>query len=892
MRRLTCIFAALLLTACHAPADDGVAVRLGSPDPTVARKAIEDATKQCPDAIPELRAILRGDDKLAAQYAAVALGRISAPGAEYALLESLRIRSGREDPYLIQFASEALAARGKDALPVLRRALALDRPAGQVDDKEMWSYSVGDWVGALPAEMVMSVMRDVVARHVGNSTSLAGGFLLDQGESGMRMWAENFLRDEPLPTVSKANVAWRSPLDRWDNLPEDAQRTLEHGSLKGVIHPDPYQIAIDEGDPDYLMDLAWEYARSERPEERLWGFAHLLKLIPGKFSEETEGRAPVIEAILTDPHWRMPLLLWSNDSLDVHGEEPEEMRDALRACMAKEGEAAAVLAAATLLRIGDAQAVKFATERLPEAAPMTAQVLARGIWYAEGLSDEQRMALLEPLLERARGDRADYVMAALGEMPQRAWPQIATLLNGPDEELRVEAAWALAEVGSEEAVPTLEEVLEDRSADVRREALEALGVILESDVEVYLKPFLASDDADDRQAAFQAAYRAGRAELMARVFRRIPADCRVVGDGSLTSQFWGPNGVDRRYRRHRRSGSEAEPASPPDPSPPVLQEAAREVLEDESRSEQGRWNAASLIVWDVFERRASQSNEGTDQTAEDVALINGDLWPVVEVILRYPEFYDGAQRVGQVRIGQRHLSHVEGAVRHARRDEAVPLLAAGATRGMDEYPRPDNSIAVETLTQIEPEGVQWLIQQVSEGRSYTIASDAARALGEAGVEDVIPSIIQRAHVDWRHGWLDVLGHFEGDAGTDAIREIVLSLPLEKLTDDDMLALMRADIAAAQEIAREVLSRSRDWRLRNTAANAFVWQAAPETRGLLLRVAGDDAELYDTRYGALRAVEKFDPELARDIAEQWTHDHRFRMRSLGRDVLRGPERRYY
>ena len=60
-----------------------------------------------PAGVPALREILRGDDRLARQYAAVALGRINAPGADHALLSCL---DDWDDQYLAQFASEALAA--------------------------------------------------------------------------------------------------------------------------------------------------------------------------------------------------------------------------------------------------------------------------------------------------------------------------------------------------------------------------------------------------------------------------------------------------------------------------------------------------------------------------------------------------------------------------------------------------------------------------------------------------------------------------------------------------------------------------------------------------------------------------------------------------------------
>ncbi len=773
MRRLTCICAiALLLPTRYALPDDDLAARLGSPDPHVARQAIEDAASRGPDAIPELRAVLLSDDDLAAEYAAVALGRINSPGAEYALLESLRREALAWDPYLTQFAGEALAARGADAVPLLRRALWLDRPVADVDDEEMWRYNVGACIGALPTDLMNTLLADIVARSVASAAGNPAILFLEQGEAGMRLWAESFLRDDPLPTVEEANAAWRLPPDKWGHLTQEAESTLRFGSIDSGWQPNPYRTAISQYRPDYLWDLGWEYARSDRPEQCLWGFAQLLMQIP-HFSASTPRNDEVIRAILTDPHWRIPLLLERDGLLDLHEKRPAALRDALRTCMKNEGEAGAALAAVTLLEIADRQAIEFAAERLPDACPQTAQILARAIANSDYLSDEQRMSLLDPLIECAEAGRLDYVMIALSRMPAAAAPQVAELLGSSDEGTRAEAAWAPGEIGSAEA------------------------------------------------------------------------------------------------------------GGPRNPSPPVLQQAAWEVLRDEGRSDRARWNAAALIIWDAFERQGGLRDEDPNRMAGDIALVNGDLWPAVEMALRHPEFYD-----------HNDVPHVGWAVEHARRDEAVPLLQAWATRAVEIYPRPDNILALETLARIEPRGVQWLIEQVREDHRSRIGFAAARALMAAGVVEGITPITERARRRDRRAWLDILSQFEGEAGDAAIRETVVSLPPDELTSDDLLALMHADIGAAQEIARGVLTSSRDWRLRSTAVETFVWQAAPEARKLLLRVARDDLELCVTRYRALRAVEKFDLELARRVAEQWTHDRRFVMRDFGRQVLRGPAVAYY
>ncbi|MCD6360445.1 MAG: HEAT repeat domain-containing protein, partial [Armatimonadetes bacterium] len=113
------------VSVVHADESEALAARLGSPHPAVARSALDEVVDMGRSALPLLRETLLGDEPLACQYAAVALGRINAPGADRALVSCLR---AWDDPYLLQFAGEALAARGEAALPLLEDLLGISDP--------------------------------------------------------------------------------------------------------------------------------------------------------------------------------------------------------------------------------------------------------------------------------------------------------------------------------------------------------------------------------------------------------------------------------------------------------------------------------------------------------------------------------------------------------------------------------------------------------------------------------------------------------------------------------------------------------------------------------------------------------------------------------------------
>lgn len=880
MRRLICISAALVIAICHASADEGIAARLGSLDPHVARQAIEDATNRGPDAIPELRAILRDKDKLAAQYAAVALGRINAPGADYALLECLRYRPSGGDPYLTQYASEALAARGEDALPLLRRALGLDRPSLPDPERATRWYEVYNWLMALPGELLNPVLQDYTARSSEMNLAMVGTFFLEQGESGMRLWAESFLRDDPLPTVEEANAAWRQALENGAH-DRGALRILAHGGLQPIMHPDPHEIEIGEDRPDYLIDLAWDYARSDQPEQRLWGFSQLLMLVPRSYGDSPrEERDQLVRAILTDPHWRIVLLLERDGGLDLDRERVRKLRSELRALLARQVEPVRLLAAEELLEIGDPQAVDFAAECLTELHPEAAAMLARQVLRdGDALPDGDRLRLLEPLLTIVRRQDVPSATNAIGSMPASAWPRVAELLESDDPAVRQDGAWALGQIAAQDATTALIAALDDDAAEVRREALHSLGLILGAQVEPHLKPFVASEYAEDRAAAFRAAYDTEDAALVARVFRRIPADCDIGDWDGLISPHWPPNLPDevRAMTEEQRWRLETQ-GRIPRRSPPVLLEAAHEVLVDTTQTELARRKAASLIVWDALERQGGHLyEEDPDRVASDMALVNGDLWPAVEVLLRHPEWHDWNGG-----------GHVSWAIEHIRREEAVPLLAAWArytpSATIGSF---DQETAVTALAQIRSAGVEVILGWLS--REDDLRRDVARALAQADVEEAIEPVAELVRQDALP--LDALQLFEAERA----RELIAAIAADRAPGEgdyrDLYALGRAAPEASFEQARLILRQRGDATMRWVAVSRLGHSEAPNDFRLVLRVAKDELELYSTRHRALRAVEKSDPEQARRIAEQWTNDYRFAMRRIGRNVLRGEERYY-
>jgi len=385
-----------------------------------------------PAGVPGLREILQGDDRLARQYAAVALGRINAPGADHALLSCLE---DWDDPYLSQFAGEALAARGQAALSLLEEAVGADDASIGAESFET-RYYVGDWLGALPRPLEDQVLLKVAARPQMYLAGVPGLFGLDEGEQGMRRWAVHFSADIAFPSNAEATRSWRQVTDEDDRYAVDEM--AERWDLLGPMQPDSYEIELWESSPTYLPGLCWKLLKAPDPRQRYWAGWHLLRLLPRGDSDPPDpDRIKLLRAILRDEHFMIQSLVEGDGHLNLQG-NAAPLRDELRACLKHEAEPIRAMAAGSLIEIGDPEGLVFAARELPDACYATANALVGGIWWAsDKLSNEQKMSLLPSLIAWMRRHVVGgYVVNMLGTMPPQAIPAISEMLDDPELEVR------------------------------------------------------------------------------------------------------------------------------------------------------------------------------------------------------------------------------------------------------------------------------------------------------------------------------------------------------------------------------------------------------------------------------------------------------------------------
>lgn len=866
-----CCWIAMVLAVAPCAANDGpdLAARLGSPDRSVARAALDEAVGMGRSALPLLRETLLGEDPLARQYAAVALGRINAPGADRALVSCLR---AWDDPYLQQYAGEALAARGDAALPLLDGLLDANDLAARSEGHEPY-YHMGDWMSALPRPLLNRLLFKQAARPHTDLTGAPGPFFLELGEAGMRRWAGRFSADVPFPSNQDASRLWRASTNEYggdglDGLPE-------RWDLFGTMSPNSYEIELHERAEDYLPDLCWELLDAPDPRQRYWACSHLLRLIPPTRRDQPIGdRVKLLRAMLTDEHFMVTSLLFRDRYLDLDGQS-EMFHDELRQCLQHEAEPVRVMAAAALIKMGDAEGVDFAARALPDACEETAGVLLYAFyWDSEATSDEQKMTLLGPMISWMRRHKVGgRVVGALGDMPPQAVPAITEMLDDPELEVRRDTALILGKIGDPSAVPTLEKLLDHLDGRMRINALGALGKILRADVAPYLDSFLDSDDPADQEAAFWAAYNAEDVELMAQVVRRAPEGLDMSLWGIMSSR-WLPNMAPavRTVTLEERLTSDALPYKRPQLPSPVL-EAARAVLAYPGATLRGRWNAASLIVWNWS--KANPTTWGEDDRQVVPEGLPDEVWSALCLIL------DNRDLVPKYRGSE--TSHIEAALGSVRRREAVPQLARWA-RGYWGY-RPIG----DALAHIEPEGVQVLLDDLR-SEEDDMARAAANALLRVGVEAALEPIMDL----YRSGRLrlshDSLRQMDEAKTKQAALDAIVADPL-KVTRDDLRTIGWADEARGLALAREVLGVRRGYSPRSVAISMLARTDSPEDLALLRSVARDELELSWLRYRALRGIERQRPEEAREIARRWTRDHRYGVRHLGRQVLRGEEQHY-
>ncbi|HUS80066.1 MAG TPA: HEAT repeat domain-containing protein, partial [Armatimonadota bacterium] len=538
--------------------------------------------------------------------------------------------------------------------------------------------------------------------------------------------------------------------------------------------------------------------------------------------------------------------------------------DELRACLHHQAEPMRVMAAAKLIEMGDPEGVAFAARELPDACCETATVLLRAMWWdSDVLRDEQKMSLLGPLIAWMRRHVVGgYVVNVLGTMPAQAIPAITEMLDDPELEVRRDTASILGDIGDRSAVPTLEKLLSDPDGQMRINALGALGEILRADVAPYLDRFLGSNDPDDREAAYMAAYNAEDVGQMAQVFRRIPETCSPTGYDAITAT-WEP----ARGFVGSPSPPGAEEREPDRTALDPLVAAARDVFGDPAASRQARLNAAWFILWHDGEVTPPDDEEAWPRTYPPLP---ASLVPCLTTVLESPDLW---WRYGS--------PHIETEIARVRSPEAVPALAAA----MPAENVPRDAVA-QALAHIDPEGVKVLLDSLGSGDD-DIVRRAAYALLQAGV----PAALGPAMDLYRHGRLrltrDSLTQMDEATAKQAVLDAVVTDPV-KVTSDDLRMLKWADEERGLALARAVLQVRTAHSPRRTAISLLRHKGLREDLPLLRRIAGDDLELYWLRYEALRAIEKTRPAEAREIARQWTHDRRFDMRHCGRLLLRGEE----
>ncbi len=881
--RICAVAAAALLVVAMSGANEvaDLAAGLGALDRDQAAQALDAVVARGAKAVPALRKVLTGRDQLARQYAAAALGRINRPGADHALVACLREQRAY-DPYLMQFAGEALAARGEAALPLLRKALRLDSPPPREFRPEEleWTF-VGDWLGALPQNLVDRLMVEVARRPELSDLMAPGLRFVEEGPAGMRKWANAYARDVPFPTVEVVNRAWRDDADD-----SDARDVLRHllgrWSLSGMMSPDRYQIELGEKRRPWLQSLLWQAARSSRPEQRYWAYWHLLTITPASYSKPpNDERLAVLRGMLTDTHWAIPLLLERNGSLDLSGAEADALLPELRDMLVSPCEPLQVLAANKLLETGDEVGVTYMVRELLAACDRTAEVLCFGAsWGMDQLTDDQRLRLLGPLVEAAkRASRAWLVLAALSEMPSDAVPAIAALLQHDEPETRKIGAQALGEIGARSAVPLLERALGDRDDEVRIEAAGALGKVLKADVGKYVDSLLASDDPTSHEAAFWAAYNAEEPELVARVLRRAPEACDFDDNKGLSAPWWPPNMAPevRAATREERMTSDELRDKPLQSPEPVL-EAAREVFADAKASTWGRWKAAYLIVWDWVQAHPYQRWPEDDNEAQnrDHGLPD-DVWQALAFVLTHA---DVCPRMS-VDL------NLDGAIAQVRRADAVPLLLRATTdpalRGRL------HSGPLEALAAIRPAGVKALIDIVEKVDDRQLQRNAINELARSKVVEAYEPLSRL--VSLGEARPDVLAQLGDPRAIPLLRKLA-RLPQNQMRQREFWrALQVLKYDRLSEMWEEALRHRGHWADQSSAVIGLGGLKNPEDLPLLLSVVNDELQVYYVRYRALRAVERQRPELARKIAKRWARDYRFGMRQQARRVLRGEERMY-
>lgn len=901
--RLLGLWLALVLAASLAAAEQRRG-ELGSADPQLAQAALWYYVAQGATAVPVLRSVLQGDDPLARQYAAAALARLGQPGAEEALLQTL-LATG--DELLAQFCGEALAARGRAVVPLLRHALALDTPSEFATTADLAVEQEQAILGrsqaflavySLPPELALPLCADYLARPEGNQAGAAQVLLIDYRERGVGLWRRSFLRETGLPTVEAANRAFEAGEEAWDVFATRWQ-------VRPRFHPSGLEIAlVTEPGAGLVRRLGLAALSSPVATERFWGYSQLAL---GAGMGGTELPFP-LRAALRDPCWQIPfLLLGGGEACPPEADEAEALLPELRLLAKHPCKPLRCAAVEALAGCGDPLALEALETMLREGTTAERAAAAEIIAQSDtGFGAPQRLRLLQPLLGLGIGNEAVDVCSALRVMPPEAWSAIAEGLRSGETAVRAETARVLGALGAPAAAGALAAALDDTAPEVREAALVSLAGLLHERAAPYLERLLGRGE---HGAAYRAACEARSWPLVARIIRSHPevllppatADERAAAAEAIP--VW-------EQRRDAEGNVQARVL-------PGLVAAAWQLFRDASQPERLRLAAAeALLRAQMPPATVPPPPPGFGPPprrggSAAVPPLPAELWPVLGFALEHLPY--------GLEAPSRGSGNIVAAAARVRDPRAVPTLSAALRTALHREPAPGAGeygapgaggclapALAAALGSLGPAGreafwtllhecepatqvrllagpgwgvrpADWLPEGKLAEACLRLLEDPTLTAPELGaLSGVLPADPQVTAAARRRLWEAYRAAPQSGA---AARRTYLSA-LGRLRDPDLIAEARRLLRSRSD------SDMRLWALRrlHRAADA-------PSRALVLQAASSDFESCWVRYQALRTIETYDAALARRIAERFTHDRRYTMRNLGRMVLAGEEQGY-
>ncbi|MEN6645286.1 MAG: HEAT repeat domain-containing protein [Armatimonadia bacterium] len=893
---------ALLIAVCSLGlADETEWLRqLGSPDPQAGQAAVTHFAAQGAKAVPLLRQVLQSDDLLARQYAAVALARIGKPGADRVLM---RLLLTWDDPLLQQFCGEALAARGKAIVPLLRRELALDRPAESIpesfakpqtedeqeeadarekarEEAENIRTLVFGAIWNLPPSLALPLCAEYVSRPEGNRQDPAKVYFVDQGVPGLRLWAKSYLSQTGIPDIETVNRAWQSYEEQYD-----WEEFTRRWTIDSRVTPSGYEISLDnDAARNAVRQVANEAFRAPSATQRLWAVQHLAMA-----DTEREGDSIPVDfylRALTDPCWAVPLVvLERGDELT----ECQPLLPALRALTTHPCDPLRLAAVETLAPSADPAALEALSAMLTRGTKKDQEKAASVIEYnSSDWTDEQKLSFVKLLLDAHDTHEYSKTHNALVLMPPAAWAEVAERSKTIDPIARADYLSIIGELRAKEAAPTILRALDDPDAQVRESALQALALVSPEDARPHLERLFNSGEPKAEQSAYLIARRADDPALLARFILTKPQlAVPPLNDRDSDDSFGIPAVKDEWVGPGERSRTTV----------PELLDTAKLLFADEHQPERVRVMAAETIL-----KASVPQHYMIEGTASAASLsLSPDLWPVLEFALKH--FPRG------LGWDPNEADPIEDAAWLVRDPAAVPTLvailssldvtASGPGTGAEL-----TSAIVFSLLQTKPEGEEayWKVLAESETDAQVGLLRALQwggerpSLNQHKLDQAYLRLLRNLPAGSQHllevtGWVKP-GTQAALEAQQAVKEAYAKASPDERTRGGYLAVLpRLGDPDAETLYLGAINRRDAAPERRRAIGMLRVLKTPNVLQTALSIANSDFELYWMRYSALRAVEKHNPALARQIARRWTRDWRYQMRDCGRTLLAGEEKGY-